>query len=172
MVTSSTHHWPYLYQMQSDFLYFGVVYAGNFFGSFVDVWIEKKSFKWIRFMSSVILWTNPQVFYLSTYLILFHVHVHVSFQISIPLHSHTVLISTSTWRLVGSARFPSSIIFIQLTNELSWFAGQSRNGSIWYVVFLKHVVSSHSATELQQAGVGKLCLLFILKCATKLTGCI
>lgn len=41
MVTSSTHHWPYLYQMQSDFLYFGVVYAGNFFGSFVDVWIEK-----------------------------------------------------------------------------------------------------------------------------------
>ena len=115
--------------------------------------------------------SRPELlFYLSKYLILFHVQKHVSFQISIPLHSHTVLISTSTWRLVGSAWFPSSIIFIQMTNELSWFTGQRRNGSIWYVVFLKHVFSSHSATELQQAGVCKLCLLFILKCATKLTG--
>ena len=62
--------------------------------------------------------------YPSKYLILCHkikFHYFISF---------IILYSTSTWRLMGSAWFPSSIIFIQLTNELSWFTGQRSNGSI------------------------------------------
>lgn len=77
--------------------------------------------------------------------------------------------SSSTWRLMGSAWFPSSIILIQLTNELGWFTGQRSNGGICNVVFLKHVFSGHTATQLQQAAVSELCLLFILKCATMLS---
>lgn len=78
----------------------------------------------------------------------------------------TLTFSASTWRLVRSAWFPSSIIFVQLTNELGWFTGQRSNGGICNVVFLKHVFSGNTATQLQQAAVSKLCLLFILKCAT------
>ena len=45
-------------------------------------------------------------------------------------NSIITLYSTSTWRLMGSAWFPRSITFVQLTNELSWFTGQRGNGSI------------------------------------------
>ena len=79
---------------------------------------------------------------------------------------HIFLVSTSTWRLVGSAWFPSSIIVIQLTNKLGRFDSQRSNGWVCNVVLLKHVFGGHTPTQLQQAVVSKLCFLLILKSVT------